>query len=609
MQADEDQTNETAAQETAPVGGPSVPQDSVPDMAEDSSESTPPSSDAPQVDASAPDTSVSDDASEVTDSIADDSVAEAPAAMTFRYDEKYYAPLSPDAPTGAALEFYHFSEMEQEAAWPQNDFGRPDPKQRPNFRAVRDTALGFLNGTKDLKATRDIRPLLALALAEAGDKGPVGLAKALDLFITLTMEHWEAIHPGKEDEDDDEFMTRMEDMRKYMNPSVFALAVESVGIARSPRVGDLTTRTFGIAATKLSPREGEFAPNADALTALLAEEDDARASVTEAHAAYHYAIDRLRAFEAFLAEHPDVDPIDLAAVAEALEKQVVFIEPYIGGAAPTDSIGDAAAGDTASAVTPGSAPFSAPIGGANTLDEAMELIDDILTYYARSGRSSPVPLGLIALRDLMAGDFNTWIAQTASSGLTEAAINISAVDASRLSSFTSGEIPAAVAPAATVELDFSDFDAAFYEAETAFSALDNAVYAHQQTLPPEEGEENNTVLEQEVLAIRAALDKLYEKKGELGNQSDESDNAGESVENTAEGDGRHSRITDRNGVKQSLDAVAAYFEREEPSSPAPAYLKRLRSLVDARFTEIARELMPEEGGEAKLRLEAKTNMR
>ena len=114
---------------------------------------------------------------------------------------------------------------------------------------------------------------------------------------------------------------------------------------------------------------------------------------------------------------------------------------------------------------------------------------------------------------------------------------------------------------------------------------------------------------QEVQAIRAALDKLYEKKRELGNQSEDVDNAAETIDNQAESDGRHSRISDRNGVKQSLDAVAAYFEREEPSSPAPAYLKRLRSLVDARFTEIARELMPEEGGEAKLRLEAKTNMR
>ena len=400
-------------------------------------------------------------------------VPEAEAAPApFRYDEKYYAPVSPDAPMGSALEFYHFSEMEQESAWPLNDFGRPDPKQRPNFRAVRDMALGFLDGSKDLKATRDIRPLLALALAEAGDKGPVGLAKALDLFVTLVMEHWDAIHPGKEDEDDDEFMTRMEDMRKYMNPAVFALAVDSVSIARSPRVGDLTTRTFGIAAAKLSPRESEFAPNSDALTALLAEEDDARASVTEAHDAYHYAISRLRDFEAFLEQHPDVDPVDVGAVAVALEKQVVFIEPYMGKATP-ESGGETVDGKMDSPSGAGSAPDSAPIGGANTLEEAMDLIDDILVFYARSGRSSPVPLGLIALRDLMAGDFNTWISNTASTGLDDAAINISAVDASRLSSFASGDIPAAAPPPAAVELDFSDFDAALYDVR-------NSLYSTRQ---------------------------------------------------------------------------------------------------------------------------------
>ena len=62
-------------------------------------------------------------------------------------------------------------------------------------------------------------------------------------------------------------------------------------------------------------------------------------------------------------------------------------------------------------------------------------------------------------------------------------------------------------------------------------------------------------------------------------------------------------------VKASLDQLAAFFEREEPSSPAPGYLRRLRGLVDARFPEIARDLIGEDGGDAKLRLEPRGNMR
>jgi len=258
------------------------------------------------------------------------SASDETAASAFRYDEAYYAPLSADAVTGAEVPFYHFSDMEQALAWPVNDFGRPDPEERPNFRAVRDMAIGFLDGSKEIKATRDVRPMLALAIAEAGDNGPVGLAKALDLFVVTATTYWEQIHPQKEDDDDDELMTRMEEMRKYLTPSIFSLAVESVGIARSPHVGDLTTRTFGIASTKVSPREGEFAPNSDALTALLAEEDEARAGVTEARDAYRHAIGRLQELEGFLEQHPDVDPVDLAGVAEVLEKQVAFIEPFLG---------------------------------------------------------------------------------------------------------------------------------------------------------------------------------------------------------------------------------------------------------------------------------------
>ena len=239
----------------------------------------------------------------------------------------------------------------------------------------------------------------------------------------------------------------------------------------------------------------------------------------------------------------------------------------------------------------------------------MGLIDDVLTFYARRGRSSPVPLGLIALRDLMAGDFNSWISKTASAGLGEAGIVISEVDASRLSSFASGEAPAAAAPADMPELDFDEIDKAIYEGETAYAAMDNALYQHQQTLPPDEGAEENTVLAAELQSFRAALDQILAAKVALQAGPKSENNVSEEGGNVTEGDDRHSRITDRNGVKQALDAVAAYFEREEPSSPAPAYLRRLKSLVDARFTEIARELMPEEGGEAKLRLEPRTSLR
>lgn len=532
-----------------------------------------------------------------------------PAPQAFRYDEKYYQPVSAESPTGTAVEFYHFAEMDQDLAWPVNDFGRPDPDERPNFRAVREKALGFLDGSKEIPATRDVRPMLALAIAEAGDKGPVGFAKALDLFVSTSMSHWEAIHPQKEDDDDDELMTRMEEIRKYLNPTVISLAVESVGIARSPRVGDLTTRTFGIATTKVSPREGEFAPNAEALTTLLSEEDDVRTSIGEALAAYRSATEQLRTFEAFLESHPDVDPVDLAGIAEALEKQAAFIEPFLdeSGEGGTATGADAGNDGQIDAVG-GVAMSSAPISGPNTLPEAMELLDDVLRFYARSGRSSPVPLGLIALRDLMAGDFNTWINQTVSSGLSEAAINLSGVDASRLSSFASGDAPAAAAPV-SIDLDFSEINRAISDAEEAYYGLDVGLNELRQKLPPEEGESESTVLVSEFEALRTALDQIRATKREIEAGPTAQVDDSQSSNNALEGDAHHSRITDRSGVKVALDAVAAYFEREEPSSPAPAYLRRLRSLVDARFTDIARELMPEDGGEAKLRLEPKTNLR
>lgn len=530
-----------------------------------------------------------------------------PADNRFRYTEKYYAPLAPDNPAGEEIEYYHFAEMEQALVWPKNDFDRPDPEQRPNFRAIRKMALDFLDGTKELKAVKDIRALLGLVVAEAGDAGPVAFAKSLDLFVANVHAFWPDLHPQKEDEDDDEMMMRMEEMRKYFSAQVIGLAVDSVAVAKSPRVGELTTRTFGIATANLSPREGEFAPDTDAINTLMEQEPEVQEQVIEAHDAYRHAIGQLQELRTFLDDHPDIDPVDLESVSATLETLDGYLAPFAGATDATE------AGVEGDADGMASAAADVPVIGPKTLEEAVALMDEILAFYAARGRSSPVPLGLLAVRDLTNADFNAWIQQTAASGVAEAAINISTVDASRLAQFASGEPVAAAAPAAAAPpVDYSELDSAVANMTTAIGYLDMAIAQLPGAGESADGEA--PPLSAEVDGIKGVLESIKAARSNLGTpeaaktaETAEIDTTG--PENTAEGDARHSRITSRNDVKASLDLIAAFFEREEPSSPAPGYLKRLRSLVDARFSDIARELMGEEGYEPKLRLEPRTNLR
>jgi type VI secretion system protein ImpA len=64
--------------------------------------------------------------------------------------------------------------------------------------------------------------------------------------------------------------------------------------------------------------------------------------------------------------------------------------------------------------------------------------------------------------------------------------------------------------------------------------------------------------------------------------------------------GRPGVIKGRGDVLQSLDAVCAYYESTEPSSPVLPLLRRAQQLVGKNFTEILQELAPDTIAQVKL---------
>lgn len=57
-------------------------------------------------------------------------------------------------------------------------------------------------------------------------------------------------------------------------------------------------------------------------------------------------------------------------------------------------------------------------------------------------------------------------------------------------------------------------------------------------------------------------------------------------------------IGSRKDVLAALDAVCAYYERYEPSSPIPLLMRRSKRLVSMDFIDIVRDLMPEAAAQA-----------
>jgi len=66
---------------------------------------------------------------------------------------------------------------------------------------------------------------------------------------------------------------------------------------------------------------------------------------------------------------------------------------------------------------------------------------------------------------------------------------------------------------------------------------------------------------------------------------------------TKQADRRPSRgavpIASRDDVLHSLDRILGYYRQHEPSNPVPVLLARARTLVNADFAEIVRNLIPD----------------
>ena len=52
-------------------------------------------------------------------------------------------------------------------------------------------------------------------------------------------------------------------------------------------------------------------------------------------------------------------------------------------------------------------------------------------------------------------------------------------------------------------------------------------------------------------------------------------------------------IASRSDVVRVLDKICEYYERFEPTSPVPIFMKRARRLVTMSFVDVIRDLAPE----------------
>ena len=169
-----------------------------------------------------------------------------------------------------------------------------------------------------------------------------------------------------------------------------------------------------------------------------------------------------------------------------------------------------------------------------------------------------------------------------------------------------GEMSMAVDPEhppadlATIEAAFmdSDLEALTAAAEAVGESIE-AVKAIETLVTEKVGVGNGVDLSGLVKglnAIQSAMSTYLAKRGasvpgvdegQLGGEGDEASDGG------GQGPSLSGEVRSRQDVLNALDKITRYYEIQEPSSPVPVILKRVRKLVTMNFMEIITDLAPD----------------
>jgi len=325
--------------------------------------------------------------------------------------ERLSGDLSAGSPTGESLEFdLAFGLLERAAAGkPEQQFGATIvPAEDPDWKDVREQALGLLERTYDL------RVIVELAIAELHLDGMAGFAQALQVIDAWLANRWVEVHPQLDPDDDNDPMARANCLLRLADPTRVLRRLREMPLARSPRGGPIGWRDMALAAGMLEAPEGTTRLTESAVRSIIQETNPADFSATRtalaSAAAAVTAINNSFAKAAGAQNAPKLD--ELVKQLGAMNR---LIDRFAPAAAPVAVVEAAAEEGTAEAAT---SALAAPAASARSLGisaqsltgvatraDAMRLLDIILEYYRQYEPSSPVPLLLERARRLAEKSF------------------------------------------------------------------------------------------------------------------------------------------------------------------------------------------------------------
>ncbi|WP_157793091.1 type VI secretion system protein TssA [Bordetella genomosp. 8] len=347
--------------------------------------------------------------------------------------DAYLGDIAPDAPCGPDLQYdadyIELTRLMQGTTAVEYGDMRIDAAD-PDWRSAGPAVL------KLLARTRDLRVLVWNVRCLTGLHGHAGLLDGLALLEACIERHWEHLHPALDEDNDPverlNILVELDDIDGLLRQARLAALVRAAGF------GAVTPRDIELVTGELTPRQGETAPEPEAIEAAV--HAASRADIETCLAWLEQACASLERIDDLLSRR--VEPGHALAVEKlprVLRHAARVMRDYLSrhpdvlrsGRRPagqeTDMDGPAA-DDEASGAHGGmhdgihAGTHAGADGDIRCRDDVARLLDRICEYYAQQEPGSPVPVLLQRAKGLIPMNFLELMSELAPQGSAEIGI-------------------------------------------------------------------------------------------------------------------------------------------------------------------------------------------
>lgn len=436
------------------------------------------------------------------------------------------------------------------------------PDQPPEFKRA------FTLSTELLAQSKHVALLVALVKSATGLEGLRGLAESIKLFSVFIEQSWDVLHPAADQDDpDDPWWERLALLRELTDGPKMPDALYRATLVEVRHIGAFSLRDIDIANGRLtaSDEEVERCNNNLIQGAFTETGTEELLSLNES---VEQALDSISQFEKQLLDKTG-QIISLDAVGQQVKACSEALQEYAGSRLVESPAEDAVEIDNDTAAS--SAAVAVVVAGnLNNRDDVIAAFNRIILFYQEHEPSSPVPTLLFRARQMVHKNFFDVLRDLAPQHQDNFRELMKALNVDPLGTL--------------MEHSYNSFlNGETFAVEAMSEQQMDTTPAPEPVVEVAVAQDSGSAIVTETAAV--------EGDGEQESSIDSSPAAATptrpaSVANTSVA---VAAIKNRDEVVTTLNDIQTYFEKNEPSSPVPLVVKKVKTLVTKNFLDLIAE--------------------